>query len=277
MRKKMKNPRITPRKKKIIAASLIPILLCITGLCILCPMILAEREEKNNAVLLETWAEEIKNPDIYPEKNENKLPEKETQTEGNVSGEELIDTGQDTEEAVSWRVSRLYRDAAAYNTFLANSAGTGTEAGLWTAAALDLAEYGISTGIWGYIDIPSIGITYPIYLGGNDTNLNRGVAHLGGTSLPIGGLATNAVIVGHCGMLRTEMFRHLDQLQEGDLVYVTNAWETLTYQVTKRQIVKPEDTTLLAIDADRDLLTLITCHPYPFNTSRLVLQCEREK
>ena len=105
-------------------------------------------------------------------------------------------------------------------------------------------------------------LTMPVYLGASDDHLAAGAAVLGNTSAPIGGANTNCVIAGHRGWRGADYFRHIDRLQIGDTVTLTNLWETLTYTVADIQIIQPHEVDKIKIQQGRDLLTLITCHPY---------------
>lgn len=101
----------------------------------------------------------------------------------------------------------------------------------------------------------------PIYLGATEQHMANGAAHLSQTSLPIGGENTNCVIAGHRGYNGASYFRYIDKLNVGDLVSVTNLWETLTYRVCEIKIIDPHDVTEILIQPRRELLTLLTCHP----------------
>ena len=114
---------------------------------------------------------------------------------------------------------------------------------------------------------------YPIYLGANRENLNQGAAHLGQTSLPIGGENTHCVIAGHRSWSGAVMFRGLEELTEGSTIYITNPWETLTYTVQSVRTASPRKTDELTIQEGRDLLTIFTCS-YP-NSRRVIVTCER--
>ncbi len=99
-----------------------------------------------------------------------------------------------------------------------------------------------------------------------------------GVEVPIGGVNTNCVIAGHRGWYGADYFRHIDRLQAGDMVTITNLWETLTYTVVDIQIIQPHEAEKIKIQPGRDLLTLITCHPYASGgRQRLVIYCERRK
>ena len=144
------------------------------------------------------------------------------------------------------------------------------------APAADLTAYGIEDEIIGVLEIPAMELTMPIYLGASDDHLAAGAAVLGNTSAPIGGNSTNCVIAGHRGWRGADYFRHIDRLQIGDTVTLTNLWETLTYTVADIQIIQPHEVDKIKIQQGRDLLTLLTCHPYASGgQQRYVVCCER--
>ena len=119
-------------------------------------------------------------------------------------------------------------------------------------------------------------LTMPVYLGASDAHLAAGAAVLGNTSAPIGGDNTNCVIAGHRGWRGADYFRHIDKLAVGDAVKLTNLWETLTYTVADIQIIQPHEVDKIKIQQDRDLLMLLTCHPYASGgRQRYVVYCER--
>lgn len=142
--------------------------------------------------------------------------------------------------------------------------------------AADLTAYGIEDEIIGVLEIPAMELTMPVYLGASDDNLAAGAAVLGNTSAPIGGTNTNCVIAGHRGWKGADYFRHIDKLAVGDTVKLTNLWETLTYTVADIQIIQPHEVEKIKIQPNRDLLTLLTCHPYASGgKQRYVVYCER--
>ena len=142
--------------------------------------------------------------------------------------------------------------------------------------AADLTTYGIDDEIIGVLEIPAMELTMPVYLGASDAHLAAGAAVLGNTSAPIGGDNTNCVIAGHRGWRGADYFRHIDRLQAGDTVQVTNLWETLTYTVADIQIIQPHEVDKIKIQQGRDLLTLLTFHPYASGgRQRYVVYCER--
>ena len=130
-------------------------------------------------------------------------------------------------------------------------------------------------GIMGYVEIPAIGVNLPIYHGTEESTLDRGVGHLLGSSLPVGGTATHCVLTGHSGLAGQKMFSDLNLLKEGDIFFLRVLGQTLAYKVVEVYTVLPEDTGKLTIDAGRDLCTLVTCTPYGVNSHRLLIRGER--
>ena len=130
-------------------------------------------------------------------------------------------------------------------------------------------------GIMGYVSVPKINVTLPIYHGTDSGTLERGIGHLLGTSLPVGGDNTHSVLTAHSGMASQRMFSDLPQLKEGDVFYLEVLNDTLAYQVDQIKTVLPHDTTYLGIEADRDLCTLVTCTPFGVNTHRLLVRGHR--
>ena len=142
--------------------------------------------------------------------------------------------------------------------------------------AADLTTYGVADEIIGVLEIPAMELTMPVYLGASDDHLAAGAAVLGNTSAPIGGANTNCVIAGHRGWRGADYFRHIDKLAVGDTVRLTNLWETLTYTVADIQIIQPHQIERIKIQSNRDLLTLLTCHPYASGgRERYVVYCEK--
>jgi sortase A len=130
-------------------------------------------------------------------------------------------------------------------------------------------------GIMGYIEIPSINCTLPIYHGTAATVLESGVGHIAGSSLPVGGKNTHCVLSGHRGLPSARLFSDLDRLVEGDLFMLKILDETYTYEVDRILIVEPEDISALQIEDGKDYCTLVTCTPYGINTHRLLIRGHR--
>ena len=127
----------------------------------------------------------------------------------------------------------------------------------------------------GSVEIPKINIKIPIYHTTEEDVLNKGAGHLEGSSLPVGGANTHAVISAHRGLPSASLFTDLDQLKEGDHFLIHVLDETLCYEVDKISVVKPEDTSALAVEDGQDLVTLLTCTPYGVNTERLLVRGHR--
>lgn len=130
-------------------------------------------------------------------------------------------------------------------------------------------------GIIGYIEIPSIDVTLPIYHGTSEEVLQVAIGHIEGSSLPVGGASTHCVISGHRGLPSSRLFTDIDQLSEGDTFTLLVLGESLTYEVDQIRIVEPDDVSLLAIEKGQDLCTLVTCTPYGVNSHRLLVRGHR--
>lgn len=131
------------------------------------------------------------------------------------------------------------------------------------------------TGIMGYLTIEKIKVELPIYHSVDDEVLQIAAGHLPGTSLPIGGKGTHAVLSGHRGLPSARLFTDLDKMELGDVFYVTVLSEVLTYQVDQIKIVKPYEVDDLGIDQAEDYCTLFTCTPYGINSHRLLIRGKR--
>ncbi len=168
---------------------------------------------------------------------------------------------------------RLLAEAQAYNADLASHetrfAFTDEE------EAEYLSMLGSTGGAVGYIEIPAINLSLPIYLGTSEAVLQAGVGTMEGSSLPIGGESTHAVLTGHRGLPSATLFTHLDKLVEGDLFHVHILSETCTYEVDQILIVEPQDLEALEIQPGEDLCTLVTCTPYGINTHRMLVRGHR--
>ena len=169
---------------------------------------------------------------------------------------------------------KMWQEAVAYNEKLKENSGR------WTPTDEELEEYerllNVSdTGIMGYIEIPKIKVSLPIYHGTDEAILQIAIGHIPGSSLPVGGKGTHCVVSGHRGLPSAKLFTDLDQLEEGDLFMMRILDETLTYEVDQVRIVEPEELSDLEIDEDKDLCTLVTCTPYGINSHRLLVRGHR--
>ena len=214
-------------------------LLAVAGICImLWPMFTGHRLQSNAATAVQEFLADRDEPEQHPE---------------------------------------LLADLQVYNQRIYNEKQSGlVDLEACEEPAADLPAYGIDDEIIGVLEIPTMELTMPVYLGASDDHLTAGAAVLGNTSAPIGGNNTNCVIAGHRGWRGADYFRHIDKLAVGDTVKLTNLWETLTYTVADIQIIQPHEAEKIKIQPNRDLLTLLTCHPYASGgKQRYVVYCER--
>lgn len=131
------------------------------------------------------------------------------------------------------------------------------------------------TGMMGYIEIPSIGVSEPIYHYSTDEVLAHGIGHIHGSSLPVGGDSTYSILTGHRGLPSQKFFSDLDQMKVGDKFYVHILNETIAYKVYDIKVIEPHEVEFLRIQDGKDLMTLVTCTPYGVNTHRLLVMGER--
>lgn len=167
-----------------------------------------------------------------------------------------------------------WRRARAYNAELAKKPNR------FVLSEEEYAEYETmlnltGSGIMGYIEIPKINCTLPIYHGTDEAVLQIAVGHLEGTSLPTGDIGNHTVLSGHRGLPSAKLFTDLDQLEEGDLFVIRVLDEIMTYQIDQIMIVLPEEMNGLAIDPKQDYCTLVTCTPYGINSHRLLVRGSR--
>ena len=132
-----------------------------------------------------------------------------------------------------------------------------------------------NNGIMGYIEIPAINVDLPIYHGTTGAAMEKGAGHMEGTSLPVGGIGTHAVISAHSGMSSAKLFTALDKLKLGVMFFITVCNQKLAYEVDNIAVVEPTDIDLIRIDTQQDYVTLLTCTPYGVNTHRLLVRGHR--
>lgn len=162
------------------------------------------------------------------------------------------------------------REAAEqYNAMLSGAAIT--EGGA-SAPPLAYAQQLTVGGVMAYVDIPKINVYLPVQHGTDADTLERAVGHVVGTSLPVGGSSTHAVLSAHSGMASSKLFSDIDQLTEGDTFYIHVLGDTLAYRVDAINTVLPTDTHLLQIEDGKDYVTLVTCTPFGVNTHRLIVR-----
>ena len=172
------------------------------------------------------------------------------------------------------RYEEILAEADAYNQKLAE---TGV---IWTLDEEQEKEYNDQlnindSGIMGYIDIPKINITLPIYHGIDEEVLQVAIGHIAGSSLPVGGENTHCIVSGHRGLPSARLFTDLDKLVDGDTFTMTVLNRTVTYQVDQIRIVEPTDLSDFLIEEGKDYCTLVTCTPYGINTHRLLVRGHR--
>lgn len=138
----------------------------------------------------------------------------------------------------------------------------------------DILNY-TDDGVMAYINIPKIDVNLPIYHGTDNEHMLKGVGHLVGTSFPVGGIDTHAVLSAHSGLSTAELFTNLADLKEGDLFYIHVLNDVLAYEVDKINVVKPDETNDLKITPGKDYVTLVTCTPYGVNSHRLLVRGHR--
>lgn len=182
-----------------------------------------------------------------------------------------------TEPEESRPYPELWDSMTAYNQQIyTDGQSTLSEAGAYQATLFSLTDYGLPDETFGVISIPKLDLEMPLYLGATDENMANGAAVLSGTSIPIGGSNTNAVIAGHRGWGGAAYFRYITELSIGDEVVITNLWERLRYRVVGTKIIEPHEIENILIQPGRDMVTLLTCHPYASGgKQRYLVYCQR--
>ena len=213
---------------------------------------------------------------LYPlvNKYENKIEVNETKKNFEKTVEKLQEESKEEDSPLN----KLYSDMKAYNEKIYKDKQSDLkDPWSYEQSSFDLTKYGVENNIIGYIIVPHMEIELPIYLGANSDNMAKGAVHMSQTSLPIGGENTNCVIAAHRGYKGIPMFCDIEIMEIGDEVIIKNLWETLKYRVSNIKIINPSDSQEVLIQSGKDMVTLITCHPYTKNYKRYVVYCEREK
>lgn len=213
---------------------------------------------------------------LYPlvNKYENKIEVNETKKTFEKTVEKLKEESKEEDSPLN----KLYSDMKAYNEKIyKDNQSDLKDPWSYEQSSFDLTKYGVENNIIGYIIVPHMEIELPIYLGANSDNMAKGAVHMSQTSLPIGGENTNCVIAAHRGYKGIPMFCDIEIMEIGDEVIIKNLWETLKYRVSNIKIINPSDSQEVLIQPGKDMVTLITCHPYTKNYKRYVVYCEREK
>ena len=168
----------------------------------------------------------------------------------------------------------VQREAAQQYNAMLSGAATITEGGA-SAPPLAYAQQLTVGGVMAYVDIPKINVYLPVQHGTDADTLEKSVGHVVGTSLPVGGSSTHAVLSAHSGMASSKLFSDIDQLAVGDMFYIHVLGEVLAYKVDAIHTVLPTDTSMLQIADGKDLVTLVTCTPFGVNTHRLLVRGHR--
>lgn len=172
----------------------------------------------------------------------------------------------------------LYRELVRQNEALYRTGQSGlVDPFSYEQPEVDLSSYGLEDDIIGFISIEKMDIRLPILLGANEENMKKGAVHLTNTSYPVGGENTNCVLAAHRGYSRTAMFRDIELLKPGNEVVIENFRERLTYRVEAVKVIDPDEIDEVLIQEGKDMMTLITCHPYGQNRQRYVVYCIRDQ
>lgn len=171
--------------------------------------------------------------------------------------------------------AQLYQEMQAYNQqiFVDGQSGL-TDPWSYEQETLDLSQYGIYDGMIGILDIPKMDVTLPLYLGATQEKMAKGAVMLGQTSFPVQGTDSNCVIAAHRGWKGIPMFREIERLEIGDELTIQNCQEILTYRVSEIEIILPDESDKIMIQPGRNMVTLMTCHPYTQNSRRYVVYCD---
>ncbi|WP_423216223.1 class C sortase [Streptococcus equinus] len=182
---------------------------------------------------------------------------------------------QDVEDLENSEKERLVEEARVYNQSLSQNMTPSLNLSGLNQTTYDETLKVTKSGIMAYVEIPKLNVTLPIYHGTDDSVLRVAIGHIPGTSLPIGGKGTHAVISGHRGLATAKLFTDIDQLVVGDTFMIQVLDETLVYEVDQILTVLPQEVSALRIDSNEDYVTLVTCTPYGVNTHRLLVRGHR--
>jgi sortase A len=173
------------------------------------------------------------------------------------------------------RLEELYRLMVEYNQSLfQNGQAELVDPFSYENADINLIDYGFEEDIVGFLKIPKLNLNLPVYLGASQENLEKGAALLSKTSMPVGGINTNAVIAAHRAS-HLRMFKDIPELKQGDKIFIENFREALVYEVVQTEVILPSEIDRILIREGKDMVTLITCHPYTYTYQRYVVYCER--
>jgi len=235
------------------------------------------------------WKNQREISRIMEEAREGELPdpveqEKETKGKRDAETDDGRETSSDGEKAEEKREDLpsgspdLLAALQEYNASLITEGQDITDAWSFTEVPAGIAALNPDFEAVGYIEIPEISVSLPLYIGATQENMGKGAVVLTGTSMPVGGEDTNCVIAAHRGWGGSPYFRDIDQLKVGSEICIHNLWEDLTYQVTGTEIIPATECSILHIRQGKDMVTLFSCYPYmsPGTKYRLVICCERK-
>ena len=192
-----------------------------------------------------------------------------------VTMETLQKVSEERQEPIPYE--QLFKDIRHYNMSLFTHKQSGLNSkSAYEQSQFTLTDYGLPDETFGIITIPKMDLEMPLFLGASEANMAAGAAVLSQTSIPLGGVNSNAVIAGHRGYSGYPYFKEIELLEPGDEVIITNLWGTLTYVVTEIKIINPNDVNAILIQKGKDMITLLTCHPYASGGKyRYLVFCER--
>lgn len=205
-------------------------------------------------------------------KTDDSKSDKKSETESSDTSE-----SSESSDGTPTKFTELYQELQDYNKNLVANGQQLTDAWSYQQVPISLDHMPSKDATIGYIDIPDMKVKLPLLLGASKDNLSKGAAVLSQTSMPIGGADTNCVIAAHRGWRGSAYFQRIENMKVGSKVYVTNPWETLVYEVTSTKVVNPDDVDVIKLQPGKDMVTLISCHPYVLGGGpyRYIVYCER--
>lgn len=200
-----------------------------------------------------------------------------TDDSDSASAEKTDDSSESTSDGEIKNFVELHKEMEEYNQRLVTDGQHIVDAWSYEQPPLKLTNMPNKDYTIGYIEIPDMKVKLPLLLGASKDNLAKGAAVLSETSMPIGGTDTNCVIGAHRGWRGSAYFQRIENLKEGSKVYITNPWETMVYQVVSTKVVEPDDSNAILLQPGKDMVTLVTCHPYVLGGGkyRYIVYCER--
>ncbi len=201
-------------------------------------------------------------------------------TDGEIAGKNEADRDEHNDKGEvsdsDSQLNKLFHNLKIYNQKIYDEKQTGIKDPFsGTSSQFDMTQYGFEENIIGVLWIPRMELELPIYMGATREHLAKGIGLLGNTSIPLGGKNTNSVLAGHRGWKGIPMFRNIQSIQLGDKIQITTPWDTLVYRVVELKIVPRDDSSVLYIQEGREIITLLTCHPYTRNEQRYIVIAER--